>query len=138
MYGLRLLHAWRDHGYLGAVDGRSPRGSIGRLEIGEHWEVPDVTSKESGVGADGGGCDGEVGAVDGVVARKPLAAEGACLFGDLGVDGVPNQGGQQRAGVILFCRAHAGEDLDTGDFARMKDVRSSLPFEEFASVCVPS
>ncbi len=121
-----------------AVVTSSKRGSIGRLEIAEHWEVPDVTRKESCAGANGGGCDGEVSAVDSVVAREPLAAEGAGLFRDLGVDWVPNQGGQQHAGVILLCRAHAGEDLYAGDFTRMKDVRGSLPFEQVASACIPS
>jgi len=123
---------------MGVADLRSPHRSVGRLEIGEHWEVPDITGQESCVGADGGGCDGEVGAVDGVVARKPLAAEGAGLFRYVGVDGVPDQGRQQRAGVILFCRAHAGEDLDAGDFTRMKDVSGSLSFEEVAGACMPS
>ena len=41
-------------------------------------------------------------------------------------------------GVILFCRAHASEDLDAGDFTRMKDVSGSLSFEEVAGTCMPS
>ena len=116
----------------------SPRRSIRRLKIAEHWEVPDVAGKESCAAANGSGCDGEVGAVDAEVARKPPAAESAGLLRYLGVDGVPNQGGQQRCGVIGFRRAHAGEDLYASDFTRMKDIRGSLPFEQVASAYMAS
>ena len=50
----------------------------------------------------------------------------------------PNQGGEQRAGVILFCRAHAGEDLYAGDLTRMQDASASLAFEEIPGACVSS
>ncbi len=50
--------------------------SVGRLEAGEHREVPDVASQEAGARAPGSGGDGEVGAVDCVVAWEPLPTEG--------------------------------------------------------------
>lgn len=67
-----------------------------------------------------------------------MAAEGTGLFRDLGIDGVPHQSGQKGAGAIFFCRTHPGENLDAGDFTRMKDPRGSLPFEQVPGSRVPA
>ena len=97
-----------------------------------------VECEQSGLKSNRRGSNREVRTINRVMAGQPLSAQGTCFFGDLSIDRMPYQRGEQCQSTCLLVRSHAGQNLQASHLTRVQAGQNTLGFEKFSRTRVAS